>query len=92
MRGMLGSDATIAAGIEARSVAPLCRALVEAAHNPETKLEFFRGDMLLALRVRAIGKAARGDVLHDAAASFCCASLQTRPMPACGGSSFLRGR
>jgi hypothetical protein len=56
-----GSDSADALGIAATGNAPvlrLCRALVEAGHDPATRLEAWRGSTL-CLRIRSIGEAAR---------------------------------
>jgi hypothetical protein len=58
-----GPDACSAAGITVRAAAPvleLCRALIDAGHDPATRLEAYRGETL-CLGVRSIGEAARGD-------------------------------
>jgi hypothetical protein len=58
---LLGDNTAIAAGITARGRAPvlaLCRALIEAGHDPNQPLEAYRGDRL-CLRLRSIGVAAR---------------------------------
>jgi hypothetical protein len=47
-----------ASGITARSVIALCRTLLDAGHDPNTRLNVYRGNVL-ALKVRSIGEAAR---------------------------------
>jgi hypothetical protein len=68
IRGELVGSATChAAGLTARGAAPvlsLCRALIEAGHDPATPLEVWRGG-LLALRVRSIGEGAQLAVEDD---------------------------
>jgi hypothetical protein len=64
---LVGSGTCQAAGLAARGAAPvtsLCRALIEAGHDPATPLEVWRGDML-ALRVRSIGAGSRLTVEDD---------------------------
>ena len=56
-----GSDTCSAAGITARANAPvlaMCRHLVAAGHDPATRLEAYRGDVL-CLTVRTIGEGAQ---------------------------------
>jgi hypothetical protein len=59
---LLGSNQTTAHGVTVSGrnapVLALCRALIEAGHDPDTPLEAYRGD-LLCLRVRSIGEGAR---------------------------------
>jgi hypothetical protein len=58
---LIGTRACVACGITARVNAPvpaLCRLLIEAGHDPASRLEAWRGDVL-CLKVRAIGEAAR---------------------------------
>jgi hypothetical protein len=58
---LIGADCAAALGIEAHGSSPvfaLCRALVEAGHDPATPLEAYRGETL-ALRVESIGQAAK---------------------------------
>jgi hypothetical protein len=57
---LTGSDGCSALGLTINSSSPvlaLCRALIEAGHDPATPLEAYRGDVL-CLRVRSIGEAA----------------------------------
>jgi hypothetical protein len=57
---IIGSQAE-AIGVTARGRAPvlaLCRALIEAGHDPNTPLEAYRGTTL-CLKVRSIGEGAR---------------------------------
>jgi hypothetical protein len=57
---LIGTDRATALGVEAHGPSPiftLCRALVEAGHDPATPLHAYRGDVP-ALRVRSIGEAA----------------------------------
>lgn len=64
---LIGSDMCSAAGITARAGAPvleLCRRLVEAGHDPNTKLQVNR-DGVLVLVVSSIGEAARFTVEDD---------------------------
>ncbi len=59
-----GSDTATAFGVTARAPAPvlaLCRRLVAAGHDPEARLEAYRGDVM-CLRVRAIGEAAELEI------------------------------
>ena len=61
---LIGSDVCTAFGLTARNHSPvlaLCRALIEAEHNPATPLDAYRGDVL-CLRVRSIGEGARLEV------------------------------
>jgi hypothetical protein len=58
---LIGSNQATADSIAARGHAPalgLCRALIEAGHDPNTPLEAYRGTTL-CLRVRSIGEGAR---------------------------------
>jgi hypothetical protein len=58
---LIGSSTCTAAGITAHGAAPvlaLCRRLLEAGFDPDQPLEAYRGTTL-ALRIRAIGEAAR---------------------------------
>jgi hypothetical protein len=59
---LLGSNQATAHGVTVSGrnapVLALCRALIEAGHDPDTPLEAYRGD-LLCLRVRSIGEGAR---------------------------------
>jgi hypothetical protein len=70
IRAMLtGSDACTACGSTADANAPvlaLCRSLIEAGHDPESRLEAWRGPVL-CLVVRSIGEAARLRVREDRA-------------------------
>jgi hypothetical protein len=62
-----GSDRCAACGITAHGHAPvlaLCRQLVDAGHDPATRLEAYR-DTVLALRVRTIGEGAALTVEDD---------------------------
>jgi hypothetical protein len=64
---IIGSNQAEANGITARGHAPvlaLCRALIEAGHDPNTPLEAYRGSTL-CLRVRSIGEGARLTVEDD---------------------------
>ena len=57
---LVGTNRATALGVEAHSPAPvlaLCRALVEAGHDPATPLHAYRNNTL-ALKVRSIGEAA----------------------------------
>ena len=61
---IIGPDICIALDITSRSSIPilaLCRALIEAGHDPGTPLEAYRGETL-CLRVRSIGEAANIEV------------------------------
>jgi hypothetical protein len=61
---LIGTNCAIALGINAHSPSPvvaLCRALIEAGHDPATPLHVLRGNTL-ALRIRSIGEAARLEV------------------------------
>jgi hypothetical protein len=56
---LIGSDTAVALGLIINSSSPvlaLCRALVEAGHDPAIPLEAYRGNVL-CLRVRSIGEA-----------------------------------
>jgi hypothetical protein len=58
---LIGSDTAVALGLIINSSSPvlaLCRALVEAGHDPAIPLEAYRGNVL-CLRVRSIGEGAR---------------------------------
>jgi hypothetical protein len=58
---IIGSNQAEANGITARGHAPvlaLCRALIEAGHDPNTSIEAYRG-ATLCLKVRSIGEGAR---------------------------------
>jgi hypothetical protein len=61
--GELHGDRTaVATGITAHGYAPalaLCRKLVAACHDPRTRLELFRKNGTLALRIRSIGEGAQ---------------------------------
>jgi len=61
--GELHCDRTaVAAGITAHGYAPalaLCRKLLAAGHNPRTRLELYRENGTLALRIRTIGEGAQ---------------------------------
>src|SRR5205823_8040906 len=46
------------------SVLGLCRALIEAGHDPATPLNVYRGDTL-SLRVRSIGEGAALEIAGD---------------------------
>jgi hypothetical protein len=64
---LIGSDYCEAEGITAYACAPvlaLCRALIEAGHDPERALHAYRGGVL-ALIVRSIGEGARLTVEDD---------------------------
>jgi hypothetical protein len=64
---LIGADCAAALGIEAHGSSPvfaLCRALIEAGHDPATPLHAYR-DKTLALRVRSIGEAAGLEVNGD---------------------------
>jgi hypothetical protein len=64
---LIGTDHAAALGIEAHGPSPvlaLCRALVEAGHDPATPLLAYRNNTL-ALRVRSIGEAAHLEVNGD---------------------------
>jgi hypothetical protein len=57
---LTGSDGCSALGLAINSSSPvlaLCRALIEAGHDPATPLEVYRGETL-SLRVRSIGEGA----------------------------------
>ena len=59
-----GSDICTALGLAINSSSPvlaLCRALIEAGHDPSTPLEVYRGETL-SLRVRSIGEGARLEI------------------------------
>jgi hypothetical protein len=61
---LVGSDVCTAEGFTAVGAAPvllICRKLVEAGIDPESRLEAWRGDTL-ALRVRRIGEAAELEI------------------------------
>src|SRR6516225_4860375 len=61
---LTGSDGCSALGLAINSSSPvlaLCRALIEAGHDPATPLEVYRGTTL-CLRVRSIGGAAAVEV------------------------------
>jgi hypothetical protein len=58
---IIGSNQAEANGVTARGHAPvlaLCRALIEAGHDPNTSIEAYRG-ATLCLKVRSIGEGAR---------------------------------
>jgi hypothetical protein len=58
---LIGDDTAIALGITARSSTPvirLCQQLLDAGHDPHTRLHVYRGQTL-ALTVRSIGEGAR---------------------------------
>jgi hypothetical protein len=58
---IIGSNQATANGVTVRRRAPvlaLCRALIEAGHNPDTPLEAYRGTKL-CLKMRSIGECAR---------------------------------
>jgi hypothetical protein len=58
---LIGSDGATAIGVEAHGPSPvlaLCRALVEAGHDPATPLHAYRGHTL-ALKVHSIGEGAK---------------------------------
>ena len=81
---LIGANCAIAPGIKAHSPSPvlaLCRALVEAGHNPATPLHIYRGDTL-ALKVRSIGEAARLEVNGE--------GTGFRPAPKPGRASLVR--
>ena len=57
---LIGSDICTALGLTINSSSPvlaLCRALIEAGHDPATPLEAYRGETP-CLRIRSIGEAA----------------------------------
>jgi hypothetical protein len=57
-------DTATADGVTVRSGSPvlaLCRRLIEAGHDPRSRLEAYRGSVL-CLRVQSIGEAARLEV------------------------------
>jgi hypothetical protein len=57
---LFGADESRAAGITVRSLSPvlsLCRALIEAGHDPAARVEVYRGNTL-SLTVRSIGEGA----------------------------------
>ncbi len=59
-----GERHALALGIAVNASSPvlaLCRALVQAGHNPATPLAAYRGHML-CLRVRSIGQGARLEI------------------------------
>jgi hypothetical protein len=59
-----GSDTATAAGITVRAEAPvleLCRKLIEAGHDPQVRLEAYRGETL-CLIVRSIGEGSRLEI------------------------------
>jgi hypothetical protein len=61
---LIGTDTCTALGLTARNHLPLlalCRALIEAGHDPVIPLEAYRGDVL-CLRVRSIGDCAALEV------------------------------
>jgi hypothetical protein len=61
LRAVIISGQAEASGVTARGRAPvlaLCRALIEAGHDPNTPLEAYRG-ATLCLKVRSIGEGAR---------------------------------
>ena len=65
-------DVCAALGVTIKSPSPvldLCRALVEAGHDPTTPLEAYRGKTL-CLRVRSIGEAAKLRISHDHGVEF----------------------
>jgi hypothetical protein len=68
LRAELGSDDSASAlGITVRSPSPvlsMCRALVEAGHDPATPLRAYRGDVV-ALKIRTIGEGAKLTVEDD---------------------------
>jgi hypothetical protein len=58
---LIGANRATALGVEAHGSSPvfaLCRAQVEAGHDPATPLHAYRGDTL-ALKVRSIGEGAK---------------------------------
>jgi hypothetical protein len=58
---LIGDSTAIAAGVTAHGRAPvfeLCRRLVGAGHDPDLRLEAYRGDVL-ALTIKSIGTAAK---------------------------------
>ena len=64
---LIGDATAIGAGIAVHGYAPvtrLCRALIEAGHDPQWSLDVYRG-ATLCLRVRSIGKGARLTVEDD---------------------------
>ena len=57
---LIGDDTCRALGISVRSSSPvlaLCRALIDAGHDPDHALDAYRGDTL-CLHVRSLGEAA----------------------------------
>lgn len=61
---LIGSTSCTAAGITVTSPTPvlsLCRRLLEAGHDPATRLDVYRG-AVLALTVRSIGEAAQLEI------------------------------
>jgi hypothetical protein len=61
---LTGSTSCTAAGISVTSNTPvlsLCRRLLEAGHDPDTRLDVYRG-ATLALIVRSIGEAAHLEI------------------------------
>jgi hypothetical protein len=78
---LAGSDTCIALGLAINSSSPvlaLCRALIEAGHDPATPLEAYRGDVL-CLRVGSIGEGARLEV--NAKGNGFIARRAVRPRP-----------
>jgi hypothetical protein len=61
---LIGTDICTASGITVEANTPvlqLCRKLITAGHNPATRLEAYRGNVL-CLRVRSIGEAAQLEI------------------------------
>jgi hypothetical protein len=76
---IFGSDTATAEGLSVTSGAPvlkLCRALLEAGHDPATPLEAYRGETL-CLRVRSIGEGARLTVKPNATGRLVFVASQT---------------
>jgi hypothetical protein len=79
-----GSTICSAAGQVAIGHTPvlaLCRALIEAGHDPATPLEVYRGN-ILALRIRSIGTAA-GLTVDESRTAF----ARWKAFPHAAGSS-----
>jgi len=61
---LIRRDTCTALGIAVTTNTPvleLCRKLITAGHNPATRLEAYRGDVL-SLRIRSIGEAAQLEI------------------------------
>ena len=92
---VIGSNQAEANGVTARGHAPvlaLCRALIEAGHDPNTSIAAYRG-ATLCLKVRSIGEGARltvKETTRDGKPRF----VTYRPGPdgpeSCGGRSTVR--